>query len=167
MELLLLLLSAFVAGLIDAVVGGGLVQILLLFAAFPETAPATIFGTNKLSAVFGTGSAALPYLRRVEVPWRAALPAASAAFCSVFVGAIAVSALAPPMLKPLALVLLIVVAGYTWARKDFGQVDVRLQLGRRHMLGELGVGCEIGFYDGFFGSGTGSFLIFCSFGFWS
>lgn len=161
MELTLLLLGAFVAGLIDAVVGGGgLVQIPLLFAAYPQASAATIFGTNKLSALFGTASAALRYLRRVEVPWSAALPAASAAFVSAFAGAMAVSALPALILKPLVLLLLVIVAAYTWARKDFGRVDLGLQLGRRHTFGALVLGCGIGFYDGFFGPGTGSFLIF-------
>ena len=161
MDLAPLLLGAFVAGLIDAVVGGGgLIQIPLLFGAFPLTAPATIFGTNKLSAIFGTIAAALRYVRRVRVPWLAALPAAGAAFVSAFFGAITVSAIPLGVLKPLVLVLLVVVAGYTWVRKDFGRIDRGLQLGRRHVVGAAALGGAIGFYDGFFGPGTGSFLIF-------
>ncbi|HQX07775.1 MAG TPA: sulfite exporter TauE/SafE family protein, partial [Zoogloea sp.] len=57
---LLLGLGAFFAGMVDAVVGGGgLIQIPLLFSAFPQASPATLFGTNKLASVFGTASAAL------------------------------------------------------------------------------------------------------------
>lgn len=161
MELLPLLLGALLAGLIDAVVGGGgLVQIPLLFAAFPHASATTIFGTNKLSAVFGTAAAALRYLPRVVIPWRAALPAASAAFCAALAGAMTVSAVPVVALKPLVLALLIVVAAYTWWRKDFGRVDKNLRLGRRHVLAALMLGGGIGFYDGFFGPGTGSFLIF-------
>ena len=161
MDLMLLLPGAFVAGLIDAVVGGGgLVQIPLLFSAFPLTAPATIFGTNKLSAIFGTTTAALRYVRRIPIPWRAALPAAGAAFVSAYIGAIAVSSIPRGILKPLVLVLLVAVAGYTWVRKDFGKCDRGLQLGRRHVVGAVVLGAGIGFYDGFFGPGTGSFLIF-------
>lgn len=161
MELILLLLGAFIAGLIDAVVGGGgLVQIPLLFSTFPQSEAATIFGTNKLSAVFGTGGAALRYMRRVSIPWRAALPAAAAAFFSAFAGAMTVSALAAETLKPLVLVLLVVMAAYTWVHKDFGHQHVELQLGRRRVLSAVALGCAIGFYDGFFGPGTGSFLIF-------
>ena len=161
MELWLLFVGAFVAGLIDAVVGGGgLIQIPLLFSAFPASSAATIFGTNKLSAVFGTASAAFRYVRRVRVPWGAALPAAAAAFLSAFLGAMTVSAMPQSILKPLVLVLLVVVAAYTWARKDFGRIDLELPLGRRHVFGALVLGGGIGFYDGFFGPGTGSFLIF-------
>ncbi len=161
MDLALLLGGAFIAGLVDSIVGGGgLIQIPLLFGAFPDAAAATIFGTNKLSAVFGTASAAARYLRRVDIPWRAALPAAGAAFGASFFGAMAVSALPDALLKPLVLVLLIFVGCYTLMRKEFGQVDRGLQLGRRHMFIAAALGGGIGFYDGFFGPGTGSFLIF-------
>lgn len=161
MELALLFAGAFIAGLVDAVVGGGgLIQIPLLFSAFPQTAAATIFGTNKLAAVFGTASAAFRYGRRVRISWRAALPAAGAAFFFAFLGAMTVTAMPQSILKPLVLVLLIVVAVYTWARNDFGRADLELQLGRRHLVGALVLGGGIGFYDGFFGPGTGSFLIF-------
>ncbi len=162
MDRALLLGGAFVAGLLDAIVGGGgLIQIPLLFSAFPDAAAAaTIFGTNKLSAVFGTASAAARYLSRVDVPWRAALPAAGAAFVASFFGAMTVSALPGALLKPLVLVLLIFVGCYTLMRKEFGQVDQGLQLGRRHMFSAAVLGGGIGFYDGFFGPGTGSFLIF-------
>lgn len=161
MELPLLFAGAFIAGLIDAVVGGGgLIQIPLLFSAFPQSAAATIFGTNKLAAVFGTASAAFLYVRRVHRPLRAALPAAGAAFFFAVLGAMTVSAIPQAIMKPLVLVLLVVVAAYIWKRKDFGLTDLELQLGRRHLVGALVVGGGIGFYDGFFGPGTGSFLIF-------
>lgn len=161
MDLVLLFGGAFVAGLVDAVVGGGgLIQIPLLFNAYPNPVAATMFGTNKLSAVFGTGSAALRYVRRVDIPWRAALPAAAAAFVSAFLGAMSVAALPQPIVKPLVLGLLIAVAVYTWVRKDFGQVDRAQRLGKRHVFAALAMGGAIGYYDGFFGPGTGSFLIF-------
>lgn len=161
MDIVLLLTGAFVAGLVDAVVGGGgLIQIPLLFGAYPSATPAAIFGTNKLSAVFGTASAALKYARRVEIPWAAALPASAAAFFSSYCGAVAVSIIPPVALKPVVLILLVCVAAYTLMRKDFGNVDRNTVLGRRHVFGAAALGGVIGFYDGFFGPGTGSFLIF-------
>ena len=61
---LILGLGAFFAGLVDAVVGGGgLIQIPLLFTSFPTQSTATLFGTNKLASVVGTGSAAWRYAR--------------------------------------------------------------------------------------------------------
>jgi len=161
MDVVLLLTGAFLSGLIDAVVGGGgLIQIPLLFGAFPSSTPATIFGTNKLSAVFGTASAALGYARRVEIPWAAALPASMSAFICSYIGAMTVSAIPPVVLKPVVLVLLVGVAIYTLMRKDFGHVDRGVSLGRRHQFVAAVLGGVIGFYDGFFGPGTGSFLIF-------
>jgi uncharacterized membrane protein YfcA len=76
-DFLLLLPAAFLAGLVDAVVGGGgLIQIPALFSALPHTGAATLFGTNKLSSICGTFSATLRYVRQVAVPWRIALLAA-------------------------------------------------------------------------------------------
>ena len=64
------------------------------------------------------------------------------------------------MVRPLVLVMLVVAAVYTLKRKDFGQVHRPAYGGRRELLFALLVGGVIGFYDGFFGPGTGSFLIF-------
>ncbi|MCC6657850.1 MAG: TSUP family transporter [Rhodocyclaceae bacterium] len=160
-DLALLCIAAFAAGLIDAVVGGGgLIQIPALFNALPQSQPATLFGTNKLASIFGTGSAALRYARRIDVPWRAALPAAVAAFVLSYFGAMTVALLPKEWLRPLVLALLVSVTVYTYLRKDLGAVDQRRHHGRRDMLLALFFGGVIGFYDGFFGPGTGSFLVF-------
>lgn len=154
-------LAAFCAGFVDAVVGGGgLIQIPALFAAFPSAAPATLFGTNKLASIVGTSSAALQYSRRVAIPWSVALPGAIAALIGSWYGAKAVAYLPPTVLRPLILVLLILVAVYTFMRKDLGAVSREPEHGRASALIALGIGGVIGFYDGFFGPGTGSFLIF-------
>ncbi len=160
-SLIFLCAAAFAAGLIDAVVGGGgLIQIPALFNILPQAQPATIFGTNKLASIFGTGSAAIRYARRIDVPWRTALPAALAAFVLSYFGAMTVALLPKEWLRPLVLVLLIVVTVYTYVRKDLGAVDQHRVHGRRDILLALLFGGGIGFYDGFFGPGTGSFLIF-------
>jgi len=161
MDLALLAGMAFTAGLVDAVVGGGgLIQIPALFTVLPQAMPATIFGTNKLAAIFGTASAAWRYARRIQVPWRAALPAALTAFVFSYLGAMAVSLLPREVLRPLVLTLLILVALYTFARKDFGSIDHNRHHGSSDMLLAMMFGAVLGFYDGFFGPGTGSFLIF-------
>lgn len=158
---LFLLPAAFLAGLVDAVVGGGgLIQIPALFAAYPQAAPATIFGTNKLSSICGTLAATSRYVRRVQVPWRLALLAAVTAFVFSFLGAMSVALLPKEWARPLVLVLLVAVAIYTFVRKDFGAEDRGLNHGRRHLAGAVLLGAGIGFYDGFFGPGTGSFLLF-------
>lgn len=154
-------LAAFLAGFIDAVVGGGgLVQIPALFTAFPASLPATLFGTNKLASIVGTSSAAIQYARRVAIPWRVALPAAASALAGAWFGARAVAYLSPAVLKPVILLLLILVAIYTFIRKDFGAAaDAAVEPQHATALALL-IGASVGFYDGFFGPGTGSFLIF-------
>ena len=70
LELGLLALAGFFAGFVDAVAGGGgLLQLPALFAAYPETHAATLFGTNKAASVWGTAVAARQYGRRVALPW--------------------------------------------------------------------------------------------------
>lgn len=161
MEFVLLGAAAFVAGLIDAVVGGGgLVQIPALFSVLPRETPATLFGTNKCSSVFGTANAAWRYARRVEMPWRTTLPAAAAAFACSYLGAMAVAWLPRDLLRPLIFVLLVLAAVYTFVRKDFGSLHRPQHAGNRELAYALLLGGGIGFYDGFFGPGTGSFLIF-------
>jgi hypothetical protein len=146
---------------VDSIVGGGgLIQLPALFAAFPNTAPATLFGTNKLASIVGTTSAAIQYSRRVEIPWRVAGPGAVAALVGSWYGAKAVAYLDPAILRPLILALLVLVAVYTFLRKDLGSVSKEPAHGGRSVAIALGVGAVIGFYDGFFGPGTGSFLIF-------
>lgn len=153
--------AAFAAGFIDSVVGGGgLIQIPALFTALPQQAPATLFGTNKFASVFGTTNAAWRYARRVSMPWRTTLPAAIAAFVCSYLGAMAVAWLPREMLRPLILVLLIAAAAYTFIKKDFGAVHGPQHTGSRELVYAVLLGGVIGFYDGFFGPGTGSFLIF-------
>lgn len=153
--------AALFAGFVDAVVGGGgLIQLPALFAAFPATAPATLFGTNKIASIVGTTSAAVQYGRRVAIPWRVAGPGAVAALVGSWYGAKAVAYLDPAILRPLILALLVLVAAYTFVRKDLGAVSREPEHGGRSVALALGVGGAVGFYDGFFGPGTGSFLIF-------
>jgi hypothetical protein len=159
-ELSLLLAAAGFAGFVDAVVGGGgLIQIPALFSVLPRELPATLFGTNKLSAAFGTLSAAWRYARRVRMPWRSTLPAALAAFAFSYAGAAAVAWLPRDALRPLILLLLVASAIYTFRRKDFGALHRPAHTGGRELLYASFAGAAIGFYDGFFGPGTGSFLI--------
>lgn len=154
-------LAALFAGFVDSIVGGGgLIQLPALFAAFPAAAPATLFGTNKLASIVGTTSAAVQYSQRVKIPWQVVGPGAIAALIGSWYGAKAVAYLDPAILRPLILALLVLVAVYTFLRKDLGAVSQEPAHGRRSFAIAVGVGGVIGFYDGFFGPGTGSFLIF-------
>ncbi len=160
-ELPWLLVIAFIAGLVDAAVGGGgLIQLPGLFTTLPQQSPAALLGTNKFSSMFGTGASAWRYARSVRFPWRPVLLAAAAAFACSFLGATTVTLLSKDAVRPLVLTLLIVMLGYTLAKKDFGALHRPRDVGRRELTIAVVMGGVIGFYDGFFGPGTGSFLIF-------
>lgn len=160
-EILYLCLFAFMAGFIDSVVGGGgLIQVPALLVFLPGVPLPTVFGTGKFAGIAGTTAAMVKYVRSVKINYLAILPAAAAAFVCSFLGARALSHLDANLLKPLILVLLVLVAVYTFIRKDFGSLHApRLTESKERLYGLL-VGAAIGFYDGFFGPGTGSFLIF-------
>ena len=160
-DLFLLFTAAFFAGLLDAMVGGGgLIQVPALFSILPNTAAATLFGTNKVAGIFGTGVAAAGYARRVKVQWNAAAPAAMAAFICAFIGAYVVTKVPSDFLRKLLPLILLSVLVYTWRRKDLGQIHAPLHGGFGEQWLAVLVGAGIGFYDGFFGPGTGSFLVF-------
>lgn len=152
---------AFLAGFVDAVVGGGgLIQVPALFVLMPQVSPATLLGTNKFASIWGTSVATYQYARRVSMPWHALLPACLAAFIFSFYGAHTVSTLQPDVLRPLILLLMIAVLAYTLWKKDFGALHAPRLTRQHEIVTGIVVGCVLGFYDGFFGPGTGSFLIF-------
>ena len=153
---------AFLAGFIDSVVGGGgLIQLPALLLILPSSLPfPTVSGTNKCVGFTGTVSAAVNYSQHVRIEWLAALPGAVMGLVFAVLGAATVSHLNPALLRPLVLGLLVAVAIYTFVRKDLGSLHApRLSPRQQFWSGAL-VGAIIGFYDGFFGPGTGSFLIF-------
>jgi uncharacterized membrane protein YfcA len=153
--------AAFAAGLVDAVVGGGgLIQIPVLFSMFGNTAPATLLGTSKLAGIFGTAAAAVNYARRVSIAWTTAAPAAFAAFLFAFFGAYTVTKIPADFMRTVLPFVLVAVAVYTFRRKDLGSIHAPLHTGLKERLLAVVIGACIGFYDGFFGPGTGSFLVF-------
>lgn len=156
----LLASAAFFAGMVDAVVGGGgLIQIPVLLSQFSQTAIPTLFGTNKLSSIAGTSASLWRYARAVRIPWVIVLPAAGAALVGAWFGAAVVAWLPREAMQPLVLVLMLAVAIYTFWQKDFGHAETRALVPADRWRG-VALGLVIGFYDGFFGPGTGSFLIF-------
>ncbi|MBU1236368.1 MAG: TSUP family transporter [Gammaproteobacteria bacterium] len=160
-DLPLLALFALLAGFIDAVAGGGgLIQVPALFNALPAESAATVFGTNKGASIFGTGNAAWRFARRIQIPWDIALPAAASAFVFSFIGAATVAWLPKDVVRPLVLMLMIVVVVYTLLKPDFGQLQGKALAPERVRAWALAVGAALGFYDGFFGPGAGSFMIF-------
>lgn len=161
MELAILSLFAFLAGLVDAVVGGGgLIQLPALLVTLPSTPLPLLLGTNKFASCMGTAVAALRYARTVTIPWRTVSLSAGLAFLFSFLGARCVSHLDPGMLRPLVVVILFAVLIFTLCRPNLGKVHApKLSQLRQLVVGAF-FGSIIGFYDGFIGPGTGSFLLF-------
>ncbi len=161
MELILLGLAALFAGFVDSIVGGGgLVLVPALFTTFPTTAPATLFGTNKAGAIWGTSASMWSYVRRVQPPWSTIAPATLAAFAGALVGAWLITQVKSSDFRPVLPFILLAVLLYTLKRKDLGHHHAPRLSGLAERALALGGGALIGFYDGFFGPGTGNFLIF-------
>ena len=161
MEWIIVTLASLLAGFVDAIVGGGgLILLPALFATFPGAPPATLLGTNKAGSVWGTAMATWQYSRRVQIRWQAMLPAAAFGFAGAFAGAWSVTVMSPDFLRKLLPLVLVAVLGYTLAKKELGRHHAPRFAGRAEWVAASLIGATIGFYDGFFGPGTGSFFVF-------
>lgn len=161
MDWIIVSLASLLAGFVDSIVGGGgLVLVPALFATFPQAHPATLFGTNKGASVWGTGFATWQFAQRVDMRWRALMPAALAGFTGSLAGAWLVTLISPEFLRRLLPLVLLAVLVYTLAKKELGRNHTPRFEGATEAWVASGIGLIIGFYDGFFGPGTGSFFVF-------
>jgi hypothetical protein len=161
MELIFVTCASLLAGFVDSIVGGGgLILVPALFAAFPTTHPATLFGINKGASICGTAVATVQYARRVDMRWTALLPAALAGFAGSFAGAWLVTEISPEFLRKVLPLVLLAVLFYTLAKKELGRHHAPRFSGRAETWAACCIGLVLGFYDGFFGPGTGSFFVF-------
>lgn len=161
MEWWILTAASALAGFVDAIVGGGgLILVPALFAVFPQAAPATLFGTNKSASVWGTAMATWRYARRVEMRWAALVPAVLVCLIGAWLGAWAVTLVSAEWLRRALPFVLAAVLLYTLAKKELGRHHRPRYQGRAEALAACTIGGTIGFYDGFFGPGTGSFFVF-------
>ena len=153
--------AAFVAGWIDAVVGGGgLVQLPALLVGLPGATPAQLLATNKFGSIFGTATSSITYYRRVRPDLRTALPMAAVAYVGAVIGALIGLHIPKAAFNPIILVLLVLVGAYTLFKPDLGKESIRRFHGQRHVVLAMLTGFVIGVYDGALGPGTGSFLVF-------
>jgi len=158
--LFLLALFAFLAGFIDAAVGGGgLIQLPALLIQFHDTPLPTLFGTNKIAALSGTTVAAYQYSKRIRYNLKLLLVISLFAFIASYLGAKVVSHVNVNALKPIILVILILIALYTFFKKELGHVQTKTLAPNKLLIYGSLIGAIVGFYDGFFGPGTGSFLV--------
>jgi uncharacterized protein len=160
-ELIVVAVAAALAGFVDAIVGGGgLVLVPALFAVYPTAMPATLLGTNKGGAIWGTAWATWQFAKRVQLRWASLLPAVAAALLGSFGGAWAVTQVSADGLKRALPFVLGAVLLYTLLKKELGRHHTPRFGGTREAAIAAAIGVVIGFYDGFFGPGTGSFFVF-------
>lgn len=160
-DLLTVAMAAFFAGVVDAIVGGGgLITVPALFTTFPGLSPALLLGTNKCSSIFGTAVAARHYAQRIQLEWAWLLPAALVAFAGAWLGAWTLTKIDPIFLRKLLPWILSAVLVYTVIHHQFGRLHQPLHNARLRLCLTMGIGALVGWYDGFFGPGTGSFFIF-------
>lgn len=157
--LIFLLGAGFVAAFIDSVVGGGgLISMpALMMTGLP---PGVVLGTNKLASICCSSTSSISFLRSGKMDLGLVKYLFPLSLIGSILGAYTVSLISPSFLKPLVVVMLVMVAIYTMLKKDWGDVSTYQGINKR--AGILG-GCAallLGFYDGFFGPGAGSFLIF-------
>jgi len=149
-----LMAVAFVAGVIDAMAGGGgLLTIPALMAA--GVPPVAAIATNKLQSSFGTASAVYAFARKGRINFRRFLWPAVAAFIGSAFGAWVLQRLDPSFLEGFIPILLLLMVVYFLVAPKASEEDRHSRLGMASLILIVAV---IGFYDGFFGPGTGSFL---------
>lgn len=153
--------AAFTAGFVDSIAGGGgLIQLPALMLFLPSYPIAMLFGTNKMASMFGTGTAVVKYSRKLSLPWKVMLPTAGAALIGSGLGAKVASSISNDVMRPIVIVLLVLASGYLIWKRDLGTVEKPEPPFKKQLIIGLISGLLIGFYDGVFGPGTGSFLIF-------
>jgi len=149
------------AGFVDAMAGGGgLIQLPALIIGLPNKDIALILGTNKVPSVFGTAAAARNYFKNIKPDIPLTLTMMLPAFIGSMVGAALAASVPVSFFRPFIVLLLITVAIYTWRKPQLGMAEnLKFTRNKRLVLVAL-IGFLIGFYDGIFGPGTGTFLVF-------
>ncbi|NDG24468.1 MAG: sulfite exporter TauE/SafE family protein [Actinobacteria bacterium] len=149
------------AGFVDAMAGGGgLIQLPALIIGLPNKDIALILGTNKVPSVFGTAAAARNYFKNIKPDIPLTLTMMLPAFIGSMAGAALAASVPVSFFRPFIVLLLITVAIYTWRKPQLGMAEnLKFTRNKRLVLVAL-IGFLIGFYDGIFGPGTGTFLVF-------
>jgi uncharacterized membrane protein YfcA len=161
MDTVFITLASALAGFIDASVGGGgLLLVPALFATYPTALPATLLGTNKSASMWGTLFSAWRFQQQIPLQWRALRFGALCALLGACAGAYTLTLLSPQLMRQALPLLLLAVLIYTLKNRQMGQAQQPRYSGRAQMWAMGGCGAVMGFYDGFFGPGTGSLLVF-------
>ena len=149
------------AGFVDAMAGGGgLIQLPALLVGLPNKELPLILGTNKVPSIFGTAAAARNYFKNIKPDIPLTLSMMGPAFVGSIGGASLAAAVPKDFFKPFIVCLLIAVAIYTWVKPELGMNENLKYTHKKRLAIVALIGLLIGFYDGIFGPGTGTFLVF-------
>ena len=149
------------AGFVDAMAGGGgLIQLPALLVGLPNKELPLILGTNKVPSIFGTAAAARNYFKNIKPDIPLTLSMMGPAFVGSIGGASLAAAVPKDFFKPFIVFLLIAVAIYTWVKPELGMSENLKYTHKKRLVIVAIIGLLIGFYDGIFGPGTGTFLVF-------
>lgn len=161
-NIVIVCLAGLAGGFIDAVVGGGgLIQIPALLILLPNAPLATVFGTNKFASIAGTAAAVHRYSKEISFKDRILWLGSVAAFATSFVGAKLVSLIDRESCQPFIVAMLAIVLFYTLFKDYLPKRRVAAELSPKVLRNALiFISALLGFYDGIFGPGTGSFLLF-------
>ena len=158
--IILLCIAAFLAGFVDAIVGGGgLIQTPVALILLPNLAVSSVIGSLKIPSFSGTALAARQYLKKVEMNWKLLSVMAVFAFASAFLGSTLLTKVHNDFMKPLLLVVLTLIVIYTFSKKDFGTHQIKNLSENKQLFLAIIISMILGFYDGFIGPGTGSFFV--------
>jgi len=158
---LFLAIASGFAGFVDAMAGGGgLVQLPALIVGLPNKELPLILGTNKVPSIFGTAAAARNYFKNIKPDIPLTLSMMGPAFIGSMAGASLAAAVPKDFFKPFIVFLLVVVAIYTWLKPELGMNENLKYTHKKRLAIVALIGLLIGFYDGIFGPGTGTFLVF-------
>ncbi|RHW34973.1 hypothetical protein D1B33_13070 [Lysinibacillus yapensis] len=157
--IIILFVFGFLAAFIDSVVGGGgLISLPALM--FTGLSPSAAVATNKLAGTMGSLTSTITFYRSGKLDFKSIAKIFPIVFIFAMAGAWTVHLMDPNLLKPLMLIMLAAVAVYTIFKKDWGSISTFKKLTPKKYIGFIALVSIIGFYDGFLGPGTGSFLIF-------
>jgi uncharacterized protein len=159
--LLLAGMAGFAAGLLDSIVGGGgLILTPAMLNLFPETAILQLIATQRTSSIMGTSVAAWNYFRHVKLPLNLVLLACCGALLASIVGALLAQRMDSEVLKWVILGMCVLLAIYTFVRKDLGKEYAPRFIGKPMLVASVLVGLCTGFYNGLIGPGTGILMVF-------
>jgi len=158
--LIILCVAAFGAGFVDAIVGGGgLIQTPLGLVLLPNLPVASVIGTLKIPSFSGTFFAAIQYVKTIKMDWKLLSIMMVLAVIAAFLGSTVLIYVSNDFMKPLLLVVLSLLVIYTYVKKNFGQHVAKSHSVKQQSFYAVLISFFIGFYDGFIGPGTGSFLV--------